>query len=134
MVAISATNSATPSQASAISRNRLEQARRDAGQAETRAQNLRAQADAAELDAQKSQGRVRDLASRSQQADPTYAPQVEGDKSEVTAKTQDFLVGMYSATSENRTASGNPLKTSPNSAPVLNIQGQSTGRIVNISA
>lgn len=125
MVAISATNSATPSQASAISRNRLEQARRDAGQAEARAQNLRAQADAAELDAQKSQGRVRDLASRSQQADPTYDPQIQGGKSEIPPKTQDFLVGMYSS---------NALKTSTNSAPVLNIQGQSTGRIVNISA
>jgi hypothetical protein len=72
MVAIAATNSATPSLQSTLGKVRLEQARREADQAEINAQNLRAQADAAEQDAENSQGRVRDLTARQQREDPTY--------------------------------------------------------------
>jgi hypothetical protein len=134
MVAISPTNSATPSLQLALGRNRLMQARQQADQAESNAQNLRQQADSAELEAQKSQGNVREQASRNQQLSATYESQLKGTKSEVPAKTQEFLVGLYDATSEKRTASGNALKTNSNASSVLNTQGQATGRIVNLSA
>ena len=45
MVAIGATNSATPSLQSVLGRARVEQARREADQAEANAQTLRQQAD-----------------------------------------------------------------------------------------
>lgn len=134
MGAISATNSATPSLQLALGRNRLEQARRDADQAETNAQTLRAQADKAEQDAHASQGKVRTLASQNQQFQSTYEAQLKGRPSEVPVKTQDFLVGLYNATSENRAASGNALKSLAAPTAVVNTQGQATGRIVNISA
>ncbi len=134
MVAIAATNSATPSPQAAVAKARVDQARREADQAEANAQTLREQADAAEIDAQQSQERVRELAQRNRQVDPTYAPQLNRNKSEVPQKTQEFLVNLYSASAEKFAASGNPLKTNPNAAPVRNTQGQATGRIVNISA
>lgn len=137
MVAITATNSATPTALLAVGKARLEQARREADQAEANAQSLRSQADAAELEAQKSQENVRSVASessRGSRGDATYASQLSGGTAEVPKKTQDFLVDMYSATSEKFAASGNALKTNPNAPPVVNAQGQSTGRIVNVSA
>lgn len=134
MVAITATSSATPSPAVALGKARLEQARREADQAEATAQNLRSQADAAEIDAQKSQETVRELATRNRQSDATYASQLNSHKSEVPQKTQEFLVDMYSAASAKFAATGNALKANPTAAPVVNTQGHATGRIVNVSA
>lgn len=134
MVAITATNSATPSLQSVLGRNQLAQARREADQAEARAQTLRSQADQAEQDAQASKGNVRDLATRSQQTGVTYEAQLKASKAEVPLKTQDFLVGLYNATSEKRAASGNVLKSSASATQVINTQGQATGRIVDLRA
>jgi hypothetical protein len=134
MLAITATNSATPSQQALLGRARLEQARREADTAEANAQSLRSAADSAEIDAQKSQENVRNVATRNRQTDATYTSQVNGSQSEVPPKTQQLLVEMYSAASGKFAASGNPLKSNPAAAPVVNSQGQSTGRIVNVSA
>lgn len=132
MVAITATNSATPSPGAALGKARVDRARREADQAEANAQTLRAQADAAEVDAQQSQERLREVALRNRQADPTYTPQLNAKKSEVPQKTQEFLVNLYSASASKFAANGNPLKTNPDAAPVRNTQGQATGRIVNL--
>lgn len=134
MVAITATNSTTPSPSVAMGKARLEQARREAAQAEATAQSLRSQADAAEVEAQKSQETVREIATRNRQSAATYASPLASRKSEVPQKTQEFLVDMYSAASEKFAATGNTLKTDPTAAPVLNTQGHATGRIVNVSA
>lgn len=134
MVAISATNSATPSTQQALNRSRLQQARREADQAEAHAQDLRQQADGAELQAQKSQANVREQAARNQQTGATYASPLKQSQPEVPAKTQDFLVSLYEATRDKRLANGNALKADTSAASVLNAQGQATGRIVNLSA
>jgi phage I-like protein len=134
MAAISATNSATPSTQQTLNSSRLQQARREADQAEAHAQDLRQQADGAELQAQKSQANVREQAARNQQTSSTYASPLKQSQPEVPAKTQDFLVSLYDATRDKRAASGNALKADANAASVLNAQGQATGRIVNLSA
>lgn len=134
MVAITATNSATPSIQVVLGRARLEQARREADQAEANAKDLRAQADDAEQQAQQSQANVRQVSARTRQDEATYAQPRKSTASEVPVKVQNLIVQMYSATSQKRTLSGNPLKTHANSAPIVNTQGQSTGRIVNVSA
>jgi hypothetical protein len=133
VVAITATNSATPSLQATLVKSRLEQARREADQAESNAQQLRSQADQAELDAQKGQQNVRELTTRSKQTDTTYTSQIKS-SSEVPAQTQDFLERMYTATSSKFAASGNALKTQADAAPVVNTSGQSTGRILNTKA
>lgn len=63
MATITATNSATVSLQSVLLKARLEQAKREANQAEARAQDLQVKADAAESQAQQSRGRVHDLSS-----------------------------------------------------------------------
>ena len=139
MLALPATSSATPSLQATLNRNRLEQARQEADQLEAQAQNLRSQADQAEDQAAKGQDKVRNLASQanssSATSDATYTTAVKSaTSSEVPAKVQDFLVRMYTATSPQFAASGNALKTAPGTPPTVNVQGQKTGRILNIQA
>jgi hypothetical protein len=134
MVAITATNSATPSVMVSLAKSKLEQARNEAEKAESTARNLRAQVDAAEQNAKEGQSKVRKLSATVNQEAVTYSSPLENSGVEVPLKTQDFLVIAYSATSQKRAESGNALKTINNSAPVINSQGQATGRIVNISA
>lgn len=137
MAALAATSSATPSLQSSLIRNQLEAARREANQAQANVQNLRAQVDAAETESQKTQDKVRSLTSQASQAnqtDPTYMSRVRTGQSAVPPKTQELLFGLYDATSARRQATGNGLKNNPGAAPVMNAQGQATGRIVNMSA
>lgn len=134
MVTITATNSTTQSLQVMLGRARLEQARREADQAETNAKDLRAQADQAEQDAQSSQENVRRIADRNKQNEATYSIPRDSGSAEVPLKVQKLIEQMYSATVEQRAQSGNPLKTNVHAAPVVNIQGQATGRIVNVSA
>jgi len=133
MVAITATNSTTPSLQASLGRAQVEQARRQADQAEATARDLRSQADEAERQADSSQDNLRKVTARVQQEAVTYKP-TDKSASEVPLKVQKLIEQMYSATSGARTQSGNPLKTQVNAAPVVNNQGQATGRIVNISA
>lgn len=134
MVAITATSNATPSLQSVLNRSRVEQAGREAEQAEANAQQLRAQANEEERKAQQGQEKVRTLTAQARQSDATYTSAVKGSTSEVPPETQDFIERLYKATSQKFADSGNALKTTANGSPVINIQGQSTGRIVNISA
>jgi hypothetical protein len=133
MVAITATNSAVTTLQSMLSKSRVEQAQRDADLAEARARDLRAQANAEDQKAQQNQQKVRTLSEENNALATTYAAAIKANTSEVPAQTQDFLVRLYKATSQKFADSGNALKTDANAAPVLNAQGQATGRIVNVS-
>lgn len=133
MAAITATNSTTPSIQASLGRVRVEQARRQADQAEATARNLRAQADEAEHQADSSRDNLRNIKARVDQEEVTYTP-TTNNTSEVPLKIQKLIEQMYTASSGARTQSGNPLKTNVNAAPVVNNQGQATGRVVNISA
>lgn len=117
-----------------LGKARLEQARREADQAEAKARDLRAQADDAEQQAKRSKDNVRKVSARTQEEAATYSQPRDSSTSEVPLKVQKLIEQLYSATSEKRAQSGNPLKTNANAPTVFNIQGQATGRIVNISA
>jgi hypothetical protein len=134
MVAITATNSATPSIQASLGRARLAQALREADQAEANARDLRAQADEAEQQAVQSQNNVRKVSAGVQRDEATYAMPRANSESEVPIKIQKLIEQMYSATSETRAQSGNPLKTDAGTPSIVNTQGQRTGRIVNVSA
>jgi hypothetical protein len=132
MSAIPAATTAAPPVRASVGKARLEQVRREADLAEAFAQTLRAQADAAESDAQRSHEKVSQLSGQLP-TDPTYKSQLQVTQAEVAPKTQEFLVGLYRATSANRAASGNALKLNANARAVINTQGQATGRILNLS-
>lgn len=133
MVAITATNSATPSLQAALGRAKLAQAQREASQAEDNAKQLRAQADQAEQQAQQSQDNVARVASNNRQQDNTYGAPSQPRVSEVPVKVQNFIENLYRATSQKRADSGNALKTNEDAPPVINSQGQATGRILNLA-
>jgi hypothetical protein len=134
MVAITATNSATPSPQAGPIKVRLRQPLREADQVEGNPQTLRSKADAAEVASERSQLNVRGLSVRSQQADATYMSQLKAGKSAVPQRTKEFLVDMYTAASDKFAASGNALKTDPKAPPVVNAQGHTTGRIMDVRA
>ena len=134
MSTITATNNATVSTQSLMSQTQLQEARQEADQAESNAKQLRKRADQAEQDAQKSRQTVQYLSAQLlQQNANTYAQTPATNSSPVTPQVQNFLVNMYNASSAQFAASGNPLKTDAAAAPVLNTQGQATGRIVNLA-
>lgn len=134
MVAITATNNATPSVQANVGRARLAQAQREAEQAEANARDLRSQADNAQRQAQSSQENVRRVSSQNRQEGATYTQTRARGTDEVPIKVQKIIEQMYSATSEKRAESGTALKDNVNATPVVNTQGQATGRIVNVSA
>ena len=53
---------------------------------------------------------------------------------EVPVKVQKFIENLYRATSQKRADVGNALKTDADAPPVINSQGQATGRILNLTA
>lgn len=134
MVAITATNSATPSLQASLSKTRLQQARRDADQAESVAQNLRAQVTSAETEVQRTQSRVRSLAASDSNTEPTYRAQREIAPSGLRPESQSLLVDLYQRANAARGPVTNPLLAANASAPVQNTQGQLTGRIINVQA
>jgi hypothetical protein len=134
MATIAAASYATQSLQSMLSRSRVEQARREADSAENKAQTLRQQANDAEREAQGRNANVRTLKAREISTESTYQKPVQGDTGPVAPATQKFLERMYRESGAKFAASGNPLKDDANAAPVLNTQGQSTGRILNLSA
>lgn len=134
MASIAATSYATPSLQSMLSRSRLEQARREADSAESKAQTLRQQADDAERDAQNRDANVRSLQARQTSTDSTYAKALQSGSGALSPKVQGFMERLYRAASPQFTASGNALKSNADAPPVVNTQGQSTGRILNLSA
>ncbi len=133
MVAITATNSTTPSLKLALSQARLDQARKEADQADANAKTLRIQADQAQQESEHQQSNVQSLTNQASQAQAIYSASTANTSSAVPVATQEFLVRLYNATSQKFADSGNALKSTPNAPSVLNTQGQTTGRILNIS-
>ena len=134
MVAITATNSGTPSLQAALGRAKLAQAQREASAAEDKAKQLRSQADEAEAQAQERQGNVAKVAASSSGEQGSTYKVSQISVSEVPVKVQNFIENLYRATSQKRTDGGNALKTDADAPPVINSQGQKTGRILNLVA
>ena len=134
MAALAATNSAIPSLQATLTMTRLQVARREANQAESSVRQLRADLEAAQNTSDQRQTNVRRLTDPSRQSDPTDTPQIQAKAANGHVKTQDFLLGEYQATSIKWPVKGNSLTSDPAASPVINTQGQATGRIVNVSA
>ena len=134
MVAIAATTNATPSLQASLSKVRLQQARREADQAESVAQKLRSEAQTAETEAAQSRSLVRTLSANSTNADPTYQARQSPASSGLRADSQNLLVDLYQRSAALRGTDNNPLLTANTPVPIQNAQGQMTGRIINVRA
>jgi uncharacterized protein HemY len=119
---------------SVLNRARLEQAKREAQNAEDKVESLQQQTERAEQDRKVRDDRVQALSAHNALEDSTYLSQLRARRSAVAPATQDFLIRMYSATSAKFAASGNALKASVTARPFVNTLGQPTGRIVDLVA
>jgi hypothetical protein len=135
MVAITATSYATPSAQVYQSQVRLEQARREADQAESNAKQLRAQADDAEKQAQSGQAKVTSLTAQVVQADGTYTRQLTNRKTAAEdSKTQEFLAPLTTVAGNNFSFPSNPLKAYTSTTALGQLLGSRSGRFVDLSA
>ena len=134
MALISATNTATPSLQSVLTKNRLTQARQQANQAEANAEDLRTRANEAEQEASQSQGRVQALSRQQQQSDPTYRQKSTRTEGGFSPATQEVLVTAYAAGAAQRATNNSVLRADSLATPVTNSQGEVTGRIVDLRA
>jgi small-conductance mechanosensitive channel len=134
MVAITATNSATPSAQVWQSRSRLQQARQEADQAETLAKQLQDQADQAEQQAQQGKTRVSVLTNQLARADTTYSTAISNQAASRQASTvQAVLAPTATAASNKFSFPDNPLKSGAGVWSAAN-QAPSSGRFVNKTA
>ncbi|MEY4268311.1 MAG: hypothetical protein RIS90_2846 [Pseudomonadota bacterium] len=130
MVAITATNNATPSLPLQRTDAPVRRARQDAEAAQAEAKVQREQADQAELVAG-----LRNLAARLQEVEGLYSrSRTRNARSVLPPSFQDYIVSQYNAGISERMASGTALKIRPDADPVRNAQGQPTGRIVDLVA
>jgi hypothetical protein len=135
MVAITATTYATPSAQAWQSRTRLEQARREADQAESNAKELRAQADDAEQQAQVGQAKVTTLSNQVAQADGSYARQQSNQATSANVTTtQDVLAPVATVAINHFSFPANPLKSYASATALGQLLGQRSGRFVNLLA
>lgn len=132
MVAITATNSATVSLQVSLNQTRLRQAQREADRAEDTAKQLRDQADQAEQEAVQSRDNVRKVSANSRQQAATYTSPTKMANAETPVKVQNFMENLYRATRQQRADSGNALMDDETASPIINGQGQPTGRVLNI--
>ena len=115
MVTITATNYATPSTQAWMGHTKLDQARRDADQAQANARQLRAQADQAEQQAAKGQAEVRAVSAQVAQADSTYAAALRQQIAAAQSRqSQTALTQVATVAGNHFSFPVNPLQTGAN--------------------
>ncbi|MDT8992060.1 hypothetical protein RQP54_14400 [Curvibacter sp. APW13] len=139
MATIGGTNSATLSLQQSLMQSRATQARREAESAEALARQRRLEAERAAEQAQSTATAPADAPLKPKAPAPrldadVYSSPRLASQSQVDPPTQEFLVRMYTAAADKFAAAGNPLKSNPNAAAAKNALGQTTGRILSISA
>lgn len=134
MVSVSSTSSASQSVLQQLS---LQQAKRNADQAEERARSLKAQANEAQQAANQSQERARALEVESSQAQEDASQARSGLASLKASPVEQTMTTLSKVTS--KTASQTPTPTpaptvAAQPATSVNSQGQVTGKLVNVVA
>ena len=131
MVAITATNYATPPARAWQDQARVVQARREADQAEGRARQLRNAADQAERDAANGQARVSALSAQAAQNENTYSAQLQQQRASSQARQAQAVLAPVAAVASNRFAfPANPLQ-SKGQDWTSSLQRPSSGRLLN---
>lgn len=133
MVAIAATSYATPPSQVWQGRSRLEQARRDADQAEANARQLRTEADQAEQEAQQSQSRVGSVGAQVAQAENTYSVQLRKQMASAAASQTGAALASASEPVANPLTATAGAQAVASEAWSKTSQAPSRGRFVNQS-
>jgi hypothetical protein len=138
MGAITATTYDTPAPQASLGRARLEQARREADQAEAFARQMRSAADQAEVEAQKGQEKVNTLRIQVTQSDGTYTSQVKKKTAPAepssTPAAQTTLASISTVASNGFSFPENPLKAYSKASSLGGLGMKISGTIVNQTA
>jgi len=143
MAVTSATSSSLSAAQLGMQQLRVQQAKQNAERAETAAQSLRAQADAAQREASQAQDNARSLYVRSDQAQNVAgqarqglaAMRSQGEMQVRLSNTVDQVVERANVTTVTTTDSAATGAVAPVAAqPVVNTSGQLTGTVVNTTA
>jgi hypothetical protein len=135
MTTISSLSGAQSAAQSGLRQLRLQQAKRDAEQAEQVARALQAQAQAAQQNANEAVERARTITSQSDQAQATAGQARQGLAAVSTvAQMQGQLSGVVAQVTEKLAPpkAAPAIKSTP--VPVVNAEGQVTGTVVNTTA
>lgn len=138
MAVLAAVNSATPSLQSTLIRSRIEQARREADQAEAYAQTLRQQADQQERVVQQARGRAQTLAKSAPSSTPPSASPSEDSRASNTDALPVVAEPTYLNTLSEAFRVGKPVLALDLSTTQKNVvksslfeAASSTGRLLN---
>lgn len=135
MGAITATTYDTPSPQASLGRARLEQARREADQAEAFARQMRSAAEQAEVEAQKGQEKVTTLSAQVVPSDGTYTSQVKKKMAPAESSTaqtaQTTLASISTVASNGFSFPENPLKAYSRASSLGGLGIKISGSIVN---
>jgi Zn-dependent metalloprotease len=135
MATISSLSGAQSAAQSGLRQLRLQQAKRDAEQAEQIARALQAQAQSAQQHATEAMERARAITSQSDQAQAT-AGQARQGLAAVSAvvRMQNQLSGVVTQVTERMAPPKPAPATKSSPTPVVNAEGQVTGAVVNTTA
>ena len=137
MAAIAATNSATSSLQSALIKNRIEQARRQADQAEAHAQDLRSQADQQEQVVVQSRQKVRTLESGASATATVGKPiSISSNNANALPQGNPTYIGKFKATNGSVSASqaNSTQAIQRYSQQVVAAPSQTMGRVISATA
>ncbi len=141
MASVSSLSGAQSAAQSGLAQLRLQQAKRDAEQAEQTAQSLQAQARSAQQRASQAQEAARTITTQADQAQSTAGQARQGlAVIKSVSQMQTRLAGTVSQVVEKLDASAPEAPVAvqaaspPPATPVVNAQGQVTGTVVNTTA
>lgn len=135
MATISSTSSAQSASQFGLQQLKLQQAQRNADQAELTAQSLRVQAQEAQRTADRAQENARQVGVQSDQAQDNADRAKQGIAAIKTAnQMQSQLTQVVNQVAARQETAQPAAPTKPQASPVVNTQGQLTGTVINTTA
>jgi len=135
MASISSLSGAQSAAQSGLAQLRLQQAKRDAEQAEQVARALQAQAQSAQLKASEAEENARAITTQADVAENSAGQARQGLALVKTAgQMRSQLASVVTQVVEKQESAAPPAPVQTPAAPVTNVQGQVTGTVINTTA
>ncbi len=135
MATISSISGAQSAAQSGLAQLRLQQARRDAEQAEQVARSLQAQAQSAQQRASEAQENARSITTQAEMAQTNAGQARQGlALVKTVGQMQNQLTNIVTQVAEKQRIAEPPAPVQKSAPPTINVQGQVTGTVINTTA
>ncbi|MCK9389140.1 MAG: hypothetical protein M0Q22_12225 [Sulfuritalea sp.] len=135
MASISSLSGAQSAAQSGLAQLRLQQAKREAEQADQVARSLQAQAQSAQLKASQADQEARAITTQADVAESSAGQARQGlALVKTSGQMQTQLSGVVTQVVEKQKSAAPPAPVQTPAAPVTNVQGQVTGTVINTTA